>query len=260
MGKEILMKKTIYYFTGTGNSLHIARKLAEGLENCSVKKITESINDKLEEHDIIGVVCPNYSYDVPHIVADFFKKLKREVKYNYLFVTVSTGGEFGYVSQHIQKRLKNANLKSIFQHYMPFNYLPFGDVPDEETQQQMFKTLETELKASINIINRRESKIEDRKTPASKKMKLMFSMAYPLIPQLDRMFKLTEECNGCELCKKICPVDNITIEKEVPKWNHKCQQCYACVHWCPKKAILAGKRSTSQSRYHHPDIKIEELM
>lgn len=254
------MKNTIYYFTGTGNSLHIARKLGENIDNCNIKKITEGIKEKLEDHDIIGVVCPNYSYDVPHVVADFFKKLKSDVKYNYLFITVSTGGEFGYVSENIQKRLKGANLRSLFQHYMPFNYLPFGDVPDEQTQQKMFTNLETELKASLDIINKRESKIEDRKTPASKKMKLMFAMAYPLIPQLDRMFKLTEDCNNCGICKKICPVGNITMGKGLPKWNHKCQQCYGCVHWCPKKAILAGKNSFIQSRYHHPAVKVDELM
>lgn len=254
------MNNRIYYFTGTGNSLHIARELANGLSNCDVRSVKQGINDTKIMHDIVGIVCPNYSYDVPYMVADFFKKLKKIGKYNYLFVTISAGGDFGYISQKVQKRLKGASLKSVFQHYMPFNYLPFGDVTKTERQQEMFCELERDLKKSLGVINKRKTHIDNKFRPYSKYMKFFYGAAYPLIPQLDRVFSYTDNCNGCDICQKVCPVENITLKKGKPKWNHKCQQCYACIHWCPKKAILCGKSSISKGRYQNPQVKLKDLI
>ncbi len=253
------MNNTVYYFTGTGNSLSIARKLSTSIKSCDVVAIKDAMDKNIGQKDIIGVVCPNYSYDVPYLVADFFKKLKREQNYKYLFVTVSAGGDFGFISRKIQKRLKGATLNSVFQHYMPFNFLPFGDITPEEKQKELFLNLDKELVAAVKIINKRESHIDNRFKPFSKYMKFFYAAAYPLIPQLDRVFKVTNECNNCGICKKVCPVDNITIIKEKPRWNHQCQQCFACVHWCPEKAILCGKKSITRGRYQHRDIKLSDM-
>ncbi len=254
------MNNTIYYFTGTGNSLAVARKLAESIGSCNVKSIKDAINEELEERDIVGVVCPNYSYDVPYLVADFFKKLKHSGCYKYLFVTVTAGGDFGFISDKIQKRLKGSNLKSIFQYFMPFNFLPFGDVTSDEKQKELFSDLEKELKETVGVINNRESHIDNKVLPTSKNMKLLYSISYMFLPQFDRMFKVTEDCNGCDICQKVCPVGNIIMKNSKPMWNHNCQQCYACVHWCPKKSILCGKKSITQGRYHHPEVKLKDLV
>lgn len=254
------MKNIIYYFTGTGNSLSISRKLAFGIGDCSVIPVSEAIEGSIESADIVGVVCPNYSYDVPHIVGDFFKKLRREGSYQYLFVTVSAGGDFGFISRKIQKRLRGAGLKSIFQHYMPFNYLPFGDITPKEKQEEQFIDLEAELNSSLKIIKNRDEHIDNKFRPFSKYMKFIYNLAYPLIPQLDRIFSVTGSCNGCNICMKICPVNNIEMKKSKPKWNHRCEQCYACIHWCPEKAILCGKKSRERGRYHHRDILLKDML
>lgn len=253
------MKSRIYYFTGTGNSLYIARELAKGIKGCDTKSITQSMDDEYN-FDTVGVVCPNYSYDVPHLVGTFLERLKKIGNYNYLFVTLSAGGDFGYISKKVQRRLKGARLKSIFQHYMPFNFLPFGDVTTPDKQKELFSKLEEELSVNLKIINSREEHIDNRVQPFSKYMQFFYNAAYPLIPQFDRIFTTTDKCNGCDVCQKVCPVNNIILKNDRPKWNHRCQQCYACVHWCPKEAILCGKKSKDKGRYHHPDVTIKEIM
>jgi MinD superfamily P-loop ATPase len=69
-----------------------------------------------------------------------------------------------------------------------------------------------------------------------------------------------ESCNGCELCRKVCQVDNIRIEDGRPVWQHHCEQCLACIQWCPQEAIQVGTKTIGRTRYHHPEIKATDLM
>jgi MinD superfamily P-loop ATPase len=49
------------------------------------------------------------------------------------------------------------------------------------------------------------------------------------------------------------------MNARMPEWKHHCEQCFACLHWCPQKAIQYGKRTSGRIPYHHPDIKMSEM-
>ena len=44
------------------------------------------------------------------------------------------------------------------------------------------------------------------------------------------------------------------------EWQHMCEQCLRCLHWCPEKAIQFGKKTQNRGRYHHPDIKVQDFI
>ena len=70
------MDKIIYYFSGTGNSLRTATKIAEeigGAELVSVRCNPESVS--AENATVIGFVCPVYEWDIPGTMKTFVKKL-----------------------------------------------------------------------------------------------------------------------------------------------------------------------------------------
>jgi len=54
------------------------------------------------------------------------------------------------------------------------------------------------------------------------------------VPQMDKSFFADEKCTGCRICAKICPAQNIGLVKEKPQWEHHCEQCFACIQWCPE--------------------------
>jgi len=73
-------------------------------------------------------------------------------------------------------------------------------------------------------------------------------------------FISNEKCDGCGICKKICPVDNIEIVDNKPSWSNHCEGCFACFHWCPKEAIQFGNTNMNIKQYHHPEAKIVDIM
>ena len=84
-------------------------------------------------------------------------------------------------------------------------------------------------------------------------------MGSPRIPAMDKDFFSDEKCNGCGICSKVCPVNNIEIIKAKPVWMHRCEQCMACLQWCPQEAIQYGKNTTGRTRYRHPSVKLEDI-
>jgi ferredoxin len=80
-----------------------------------------------------------------------------------------------------------------------------------------------------------------------------------LVPLSDRSFEVDENCNGCGVCARVCPVANIDIIDGRPAWRHRCETCYACFQWCPKGAIH-GDAVEYEERCHHPGVKLTDML
>ena len=62
--------------------------------------------------------------------------------------------------------------------------------------------------------------------------------------------KISDDCNGCGLCSRICPMKNIHIKDKKAVPENKCTMCYRCISLCPQKAItLLGDKVIEQSRF-----------
>jgi Pyruvate/2-oxoacid:ferredoxin oxidoreductase delta subunit len=80
-----------------------------------------------------------------------------------------------------------------------------------------------------------------------------------LFPLMDRSFSTDSGCNGCGVCAKICPVENIEMVDDKPSWRHHCENCFACLAWCPRASIQSGQVSAAE-RYRHPEVELSDML
>lgn len=256
------MEIKIYYFSGTGNSLSIARQLGRKWENAQVVSILETVDcDFVPAGDVMGIVCPIYMYNIPHIVVDFIKKITDS---HYVFMVFAGGGELGGGIRATQKLFKSRGitLSSLFNIPMPSNYTPYGYTP-EDKQKDYFDQVEGRIEDIVNIVNSKQVFIEKRRTGFFKTHVhpgLLYKLGYKYINTMDKSFTVDDNCSGCSICQKVCPVGNVTMINNRPVWNNQCQQCYACLQWCPETAIQSGKRTVGIKRYHHPNISVKDII
>lgn len=255
------MKTKLYYFSGSGNCLAIAKSLHNKLESSELISIPKAMNEKEINGDTIGIIAPIYMHNMPHIVADFIAKIKSA---SYIFFVYGGAGELGKGIKRTFKQFEDNNLKlsSLFNIAMPSNYTPYG-CPSEDQQKNLLAKVNTELDEIAETIQYRKEFIGNNKTSFFKSNIFpgaLYKLGYPRIYMMDNNFKTDDTCDGCSICKNVCPVNNISMAQSKPQWHNKCQQCYACLQWCPKQSIQAGKKTLGVSRYHHPEIKVKEIV
>ena len=239
----------IFYFTGTGNSLYVAQKLAEALgeeEVCSMADYEQK--DQIGgENKVIGFVFPSYYGNLPRIVRKFVGELNI-CPDSYIFGIVTMGGMGGGSIKMLEGALaeKKLTLKYGRGIYMPANYIL--------KYNPMFFGRATK---SAKKIQRMADDINLRKTSV-KKSGMTADNLYQNIEELDKDFFAEENCSGCGLCEKICPVKNIRLADKRPEWLHRCEHCMACIHRCPEKAVQCGEKTKKRRRYYNPYVQEEK--
>jgi ferredoxin len=257
------MTTRIYYFTGTGNSLWAARTLAERLGAAAPTPIVRALRDgdTSPTQDRVGVVVPVYMYRLPHLVVEFLQRLETKAP---VFVVVTAGGDPGDVFAHVQRQLaqRGLDLAQGLTVTVQSNYIPFGGAPEPQEVEERLAAAVERLEELAGIIERGERVVhsEHDRFRAWVHPGLLYRLGYRFVAVTDKSYLVEDSCNGCGLCARICPVDNLTMVADRPTWNNACEQCMACLQWCPKEAIQVKGKTKGQRRYHHPDIGPKDLM
>lgn len=256
------MKTNLFFFSATGNSLIVAKDLAAKLPGTQIFSIPRVINRKVDLNaDNIGFVFPVYFSGMPRIVIDFINKLETS-KNKYIFAVCTCGAlPMGSLLQaQRQLQAKGMALNAGFSIQMPGSYLVKYGAFSPEKQSKLFKKEKKKVDAIVGIItNQQENKIERNNFLINGIGKLAYKSMLPKFRTLDQNFNVQEKCNSCNICEKVCPVQNIKIINGRPSWQGNCEHCLACMQWCPAEVIQYGKQTIDRKRYHHPEILVKEL-
>lgn len=255
------MNTKLYYFSGTGNSLSVSKKIHSKLEDSTLISIPQIIEKNEIDGDVIGIVCPIYMHNLPYIVVDFIKKIKAA---NYIFIVVAGGGEFGNGIRATKKLFgkQGLQLSALFNIQMPSNYTPYG-CPDEMEINKILSSVDAKIETILQTVKKKARFFDSNNTSFFKSFVfpgILYKLGYSRINMMDNSFHVENSCDGCGICGQLCPVDNIKMKDNTPTWNNHCQQCFGCLQWCPKQAIQYGKRTANIKRYHHPQIKVKDII
>jgi ferredoxin len=258
----------IFYFSGTGNSLYVAKNIAQYNDEklISVAEVMNSEEGSCEynlvDNEIIGFIYPIYAWAPPEMVIKFIERLKlNNYKNNYIFTIATCGENIGNTIKTLDNCLKKKNwcLNSGFSISMPNNYIILGNVDTKEVENKKLLAAEDTLKNINSILKERREgiyQVEKGAMPG-----VLTSVINPLFNKMainTKKFYANDNCNGCGLCESVCNCKTIKVQDK-PKWGKECTQCLACIHLCPTKAIQYGKGTESKGRYMNPNINVNEM-
>ena len=254
---EIKMK--VYYFTSTGNSLYVAKRIKEGLGDCELISIPKALKnqDFNIEDNVIGFVYPIHCGSLPIVVETFISKLNIKDK-TYIFAIGVTGGgkakkSFSHINELLGEKCKISNYLCV--KYIS-NYTRAGRNPSKERAIKAIKLNEENIDGFIKSIKNQEVKLVDYRNSK----RIIYTGWKNLYRNKDKGFNVNDKCIGCEMCKVICPVDNVNMINNKPIWLGNCTDCMACINICPKEAINIGNTTLKKNRYRNPYIEVKELV
>ena len=101
------MKNRVYFFTGTGNSLKVAKDIAAALPEYEITAICQDVDIKVPMgYERIGFVFPVYFFGMPQMVVDFIRKVKlSKDNAKYYFAVATPGGFSGKPIAQLERLL-----------------------------------------------------------------------------------------------------------------------------------------------------------
>lgn len=240
----------IFYFSSTGNSLYIAKRIKDKLDGEII--YIPKYQGNGSEFDQIIIVSPIYSYGLPVHTYDFLLNVNHNTP---IYIVLNYGGMAGgadYFTYNLAKD-NGKNILGVYTLKMPENYTLTFTVPSFYCNS----TLKKAPKAVDKII----SKIKSGEKSAPKKAKTHEDKYYLNKSNwhlIAHDFSANEDCIGCGKCVEVCPVQNISIEEGIVKFADKCVACLGCYHRCPQKAIIY-KGKNKKDRYFNPNVNENEL-
>jgi ferredoxin len=249
----------ICYFSGTGNTLWSAKKIADMIGGAYelVNIGAAAQKNSVIEADAVVLLFPSYAYGLPLVVRRFVQNAVFKTPYIAAFVTF--GSSPGGTLAALRRILKQKDIEAVYYGRIPAveNYIAiFGPPKEKVTRRRLAIQRQTTEEAARCVIERRVNTVNTFR-PLSVFIAWLFSKGVKIFY---KRYHVSDECNGCGICEEVCPVSCIVMRDSRPQFSDKCEHCNGCFNWCPLKAIHFGRLKSGTPRYHHPEITVSDML
>jgi ferredoxin len=277
-----LNKIEIYYFSGTGNSLYVAKELQKQIPDSSLKPIASHLKKDVitVKGETVGFIFPIHGMTLPIPVKNFIKKADLRTA-KYIFAAATRGGTKCFAFDAIEKMLKRKGkkLNSYFVMNMASNdpKLESFVIPTKKEIMRIKSEIQNRLKSIKKTVTNKEDYQEKDTNYVS------FPFIKPISFLLERLvllgmkyaecnggkdyFYTDSKCTGCGACQKVCLSGKVKMVEGKPLWqkNIKCYFCYACLNYCPVQSVqiksswYMNSYTKIKGRYPHPFAKVSDI-
>lgn len=244
----------ILYFSGTGNSQRAARQIAERCDD-TVFSINQSLRsgqaETLHSDKPLVFVTPIYAWRMPRVVEQWIQKTAFTGNKNTYFV-LTCAGECGNAAPYAETLCRKKGLRfcGLADAVMPENYLALFSTPDPAEAERILAASIPQIAALADCIREGTPFPVIQPSLTNRLKSGPVNALFYATTVSDKGFFVDNGCVGCGLCAARCPLLNITMTENRPRWNGTCTHCMACIGGCPTEAIEYKKKSKGQSRYY----------
>ena len=244
----------ILYFSGTGNSKYVARRLADALGEplCSMNdRIKSGDTTPVETGKRLIIVTPTYAWRIPRIVREWLLSTVLTGAKQAWFV-MTCGSEIGNAGKynHALCQEKGLTCMGTAQIIMPENYIAMFDAPQAAEARQIVAKAEPDIDRAIAAVRDGNAFPPPRDNLYDRLMSGPVNPIFYACIVKAKVFTVSDAYTGCGQCARRCPTNSITIRDGRPVWGQGCTHCMACICRCPAEAIEYGKKSLGKPRYH----------
>lgn len=247
----------IFYFTGTGNSLFIAKEIEQN--PISIPQVINN-TEQIYKDSKIGIIAPIYGHEVPEMVKQFIKSATFKTDYFYIVLTYGNrhGGAVELTNMFCKENGVHVDYLNTIQ--MVDNWLPSFDMDE---QRKIDKHVDENLQQIKNDIQSCKKEIQTV-TDTDRKDHQQFLENKAKLPAdlFQNLYKVNDECIQCGICTQVCPAGCISLKNGKVVYDmRQCQTCMACIHNCPKKAIqLNMTEKNPKARYRNDKVTLQEII
>lgn len=246
----------IIFFSATGNTKFVARRLAEALDDEALDlapRIRANDFTQIRSEKPLVICSPIHVSEMPKFYADYLKKVAfvgNEAAYGVF----TNAGYSGIAGAQLGRLVRKKGME--FRGHAEFT-LPGIHITSITNRQIDVPEIERRIKASSELVPsiaqtiRQGERFNNHRT-----LLLEQAVTIPLAPVLryigmgTKGFWTTDQCIACGKCERICPVSAISMDSGKPVWNPShCAHCMACVHNCPTEAIEYKQITQGKKRY-----------
>jgi ferredoxin len=245
----------IHCFSGTGNTAHAARAIAQRLEQEGFtttyravrRDMTPPPGHEAARPDLHVFLFPVYALCVPHLMARYLRRLPAGHAAPTAVVcttgrysaTVRDGYEGGALMQAralLARRGYVVFLTDAVDY--PASITNAIPAPPLASQSVIMEDAERAVEEIADRVAHGETTLRPC-GPWARAGSRLFGWLYAGAGRFmfGKLFVADASCDGCGLCARACPARALRMIGRLPFWRWRCEGCERCMNLCPRASI-----------------------